>query len=90
MGAYEVTQTQFQRVMGYNPSYHKHPRYNERTPRLPQNPQLPVENVTWDEALQFCNRLSALGAEKSAGRVYRLPTEAEWEYACRSGSKLPQ
>ena len=46
----------------------------------------PVETVTWDEAMEFCRRLSALPAERAAGRVYRLPTEAKWEYACRAGT----
>ena len=45
----------------------------------------PVEMVSWDEAVEFCRRLSALPAERAARRVYRLPTEAEWEYACRAG-----
>jgi formylglycine-generating enzyme required for sulfatase activity len=47
---------------------------------------LPVESVSWTMATEFCRRLSNFGAEKSAGRAYRLPTEAEWEYACRAGS----
>src|SRR5262249_10364720 len=46
----------------------------------------PVEQVTYKEAVEFCRLLSALPAERNAGRVYRLPTEAEWEYACRAGS----
>ena len=47
----------------------------------------PVEQVSWEDAVEFCQRLSALPEEKKAGRVYRLPTEAEWEYACRAGTK---
>ena len=47
----------------------------------------PVEQVSWSDAVEFCQRLSALPEEKKAGRVYRLPTEAEWEYACRAGSQ---
>ena len=46
----------------------------------------PVEHVTWKQADEFCRKLSKLSAEKQAGRKYRLPTEAEWEYACRAGS----
>jgi formylglycine-generating enzyme required for sulfatase activity len=45
-----------------------------------------VETVSWDEAREFCRRLSAMPAERASGRVYRLPTEAEWEYACRAGT----
>ena len=74
MGVTEVTQEQYERVMGTNPSIFK-------------GAQLPVERVSWEDAVKFCRELSALPAERSAGRVYRLPTEAEWEYACRAGSK---
>jgi prepilin-type processing-associated H-X9-DG protein len=83
-GDCEVTQSQFEAVMGYNPSHYKGPLLRE-----PQHVEswrnLPVENVTWNEATEFCRRLSALTAEQSACRHYRLPTEAEWEYACRGG-----
>ena len=73
LGVYEVTQDEYERVMGKNPSKFKGAR-------------LPVEMVSWDEAVEFCRRLSELPAEESAGHVYRLPTEAEWEYACRAGT----
>jgi formylglycine-generating enzyme required for sulfatase activity len=46
----------------------------------------PVETVNWEEAMEFCRKLSALPAERAARRTYRLPTEAEWEYACRAGT----
>jgi hypothetical protein len=71
LGIHEVTQEQYARVIGRNPSHFK-------------GAQLPVETVSWEEAVEFCARLSALPAEKAAGRAYRLPTEAEWEYACRA------
>jgi formylglycine-generating enzyme required for sulfatase activity len=48
---------------------------------------LPVESVSYDDAVEFCRRLSARSAEQARGRVYRLPTEAEWEYACRAGTE---
>jgi hypothetical protein len=47
----------------------------------------PVEQVSWEDAVEFCKKLSDLPEEKKAGRAYRLPTEAQWEYACRAGSK---
>ncbi len=73
LGVTEVTQEQYQKVMGKNPSQFK-------------GPQNPVEKVRWADAVEFCRKLSAMPAEKTAGHVYRLPTEAEWEYACRSGT----
>jgi formylglycine-generating enzyme required for sulfatase activity len=81
LGVYEVTQAQYQKVMGKNPSHFQGAIVGN------ENAWLPVENVSWDEAIEFCMKLSDLPEEKAAGRVYRLPTEAEWEYACRAGSK---
>jgi formylglycine-generating enzyme required for sulfatase activity len=77
-GVYAVTQAEYLKVMGKNQSH-----FNSKTG---DGPQHPVEQVRWGEAVDFCNRLSNLNAEKMAGRAYRLPTEAEWEYACRAGT----
>jgi len=84
LGATEVTQDQYRKVMDENPSWHQPPRVANEW-----SPDFPVENVTWDQATEFCRRLAELPEEKSAGRTYRLPTEAEWEYACRSGMTVP-
>ncbi|HEX4953543.1 MAG TPA: formylglycine-generating enzyme family protein [Thermoanaerobaculia bacterium] len=71
LGATEVTQRQWQLVMGSNPSHFQD-----------QGDQLPVESVTWFEVQGFLERLAKL----SPGSRFRLPTEAEWEYACRAGT----
>ena len=81
LGVYEVTQAQHEKVMGKNPSHFQGAIVGN------ENADLPVENVSWEDAVEFCKKLSELPEEKKAGRVYRLPTEAEWEYACRAGSK---
>jgi formylglycine-generating enzyme required for sulfatase activity len=80
LGVFEVTQAQYEKVIGTNPSYF------QRAKVADQSADLPVESVSWDDAVEFCKRLSDLPEEKKAGRVYRLPTEAEWEFACRAGS----
>lgn len=70
MGRYEVTQGEWESVMGSNPSYRKSCGKN-----------CPVETVTWDGVQEFISKLN----EIKDGYIYRLPTEAEWEYACRAG-----
>ena len=65
----------------------KNPSYFQGVIANNQSLDFPVESVSWDDAVEFCQRLSEVPEEISAGRVYRLPTEAEWEYACRAGSK---
>jgi formylglycine-generating enzyme required for sulfatase activity len=69
LGQTEVTQAQWQAVMGSNPSHSQ------------GNPNHPVEQVSWNDAQEFCRRLS-----QKTGLTFRLPTEAEWEYACRAGT----
>ncbi len=76
LGQYEVTQTQYEAVTGTNPSKFK-------------GTDLPVENVSWNDAMAFCEKLTE--QELMAGRLpkgykYTLPTEAQWEYACRAGT----
>ncbi|MBC1221800.1 SUMF1/EgtB/PvdO family nonheme iron enzyme [Nostoc sp. UCD121] len=71
MGKYAVTQAQYQAIMGSNPSNFK-------------GEKRPVEQVIWDEAVEFCEKLS-----QKIGKTYRLPSEAEWEYACRAGTTTP-
>jgi len=74
LGKFEVTQAQWEAVMGENPSDFK-------------GADNPVETVSWDDCQEFLKKLNALPAVKESGLVFRLPTEKEWEYACRAGSK---
>lgn len=73
MGRYEITQRQYEAIMGNNPSQFKENGANR-----------PVETVSWNNAVEFCKRLS-----QKTRRTYRLPSEAEWEYACRAGTTTP-
>ena len=75
VGMGEVTQAEYQQVMGTDPS-----------DRRARGGIGPVGNLSWNDAQEFCRRLSELPKEKAAGNVYQLPTEAQWEYACRAGT----
>ena len=86
LAAFQVTQEQYQRIMGNNPSWFCASGGGEDKVRGIDTMRFPVEMVTWEEAVAFCERLSELPEEKKAGRTYRLPTEAEWEYSCRGGA----
>ncbi|MBW4662550.1 MAG: SUMF1/EgtB/PvdO family nonheme iron enzyme [Drouetiella hepatica Uher 2000/2452] len=80
MGKYPVTQTQWRSVTQL-------PKINldlNPDPSFFKGDKRPVEQVSWDEAIEFCDRLS-----RKTGRAYRLPSEAEWEYACRAGTTMP-
>ncbi|HEY3362661.1 MAG TPA: formylglycine-generating enzyme family protein [Methanosarcina sp.] len=75
LGIYPMTQEQWQRVMGNSPSYFKGEKH-------------PVENISWDEIQIFFKKLNALENTDGNNRIYRLPTEAEWEYSARAGTAI--
>ncbi len=85
VGIFEVTQEQYKRVMGQNPSFFSATGVGSHLVRGKDTRQFPVEMVSWNDAVEFCRRLSDLSEEKGRKRTYRLPTEAEWEYCCRGG-----
>ena len=78
MSVVPVTQAQYEAVKGKNPS-----RYNRTHGGGAEHP---VENLTWNQAIRFCEKLAKMPDEEVHHRQYRLPTEAEWEYACRAGT----
>ncbi|MBI4602363.1 MAG: SUMF1/EgtB/PvdO family nonheme iron enzyme [Planctomycetes bacterium] len=83
IGVTEVTQGQYQTIMGTNPSFFFGVRDGVD---YGTNPNRPVDSVRWNDAVEFCRRLSVRSEELAAIRSYRLPTEAEWEYCCRAGT----
>ena len=89
MSEHLVTQAQYQQIMKVNPSHFRLEGPGHESVRNLDTSNFPVECVTWRRAQSFCQRLSQRAAERRAGRVYRLPTEAEWEYACRAGTCSP-
>jgi formylglycine-generating enzyme required for sulfatase activity len=86
LGVYEVTQEEYERVMGTSPSYFSSSGWGKDEVSGEDTSRFPVESVSWEEAVEFCRKLSSLPEEKAESRSYRLPTEAEWEYACRAGT----
>jgi uncharacterized protein (TIGR02996 family) len=84
LGVFPITQEQFERVTGGNPSAFARRGRSARSVGRLSTRTFPVECVSWREASDFCRELSSWPEEARAGRRYRLPTEAEWEYACRA------
>jgi formylglycine-generating enzyme required for sulfatase activity len=80
LGKYPVTQAQWSAVAAFSPIN----RELESDPSGFKGADRPVEQVSWEDAVEFCDRLS-----QHTGRPYRLPSEAEWEYACRAGTTTP-
>ena len=80
LGVYEVTQDEYQKVIGDDPNSRQGVHARRAAERIP------ITSVDWLNATEFCRRLSALPEEREGSRVYRLSTEAEWEYACRAGT----
>jgi serine/threonine-protein kinase len=105
LGMYQVTQGEYEKLLGVNPSAFTEKQVDTSTFKPPlseidvksrqadmkkiagkDTSRHPVETVSWEEAMGFCRTLSAMRGERTTRRVYRLPTEAEWEYACRAGT----
>jgi len=84
IGVYEVTQAEYEGVMGRNPSQFTKNGEGGRAVDGLETSRFPVEEVSWNDAREFCGKLSVL-----EGATYRLPTEAEWEYACRGKTTTP-
>jgi formylglycine-generating enzyme required for sulfatase activity len=102
LGVYEVTQKQYREVMKHNPSYfsrdgekgdiagkyYSDPAGGKKAVEGLDTDDFPVDNISWDDAQAFIKKLNALEKEKEKKRKYRLPSEAEWEYACRGGAAV--
>ncbi len=87
-GVYEVTQAEFAQVMGPDHLFFFNPQGpGQNSVQGLDTSRFPADQITWWDAMQFCEKLSFAPKERAAGRVYHLPTEAQWEYACRAGTQ---
>ncbi|NLI35360.1 MAG: formylglycine-generating enzyme family protein [Bacteroidales bacterium] len=86
---YPITQFQYQKLMHINPSFFSIFGRGAKFVINKDTRRFPVESVSWEDAVAFCNILSNQSKELRDKRHYRLPTEAEWEYACRANTKSP-
>lgn len=84
LGIYEVTQAEYQKIMGEKPSWFSSDGRGRKRVAGKNTSQFPVDSVSWHDANVFCRKLT-----EREGKTYRLPTEAEWEYACRAGTTGP-
>jgi uncharacterized protein (TIGR02996 family) len=88
LGVFQVTQEEYQKVTGTNPSHFSPEGASSTAVAGLDTRRFPVDNVSWEDGADFCRRLSEWPEEKRRRRRYRLPTEAEWEYACREGGRV--
>ncbi len=89
LGQYEVTQSEYESVMGTNPSYFSSSSKGSSQVADQDTSVFPVESVSWEDAVAFCRKLTEQDRRTGTlplGWEYRLPTEAQWEYACRAGT----
>jgi uncharacterized protein (TIGR02996 family) len=86
LGVFPVTQAQWRAVMGNNPSWFSATGLGKDAVKELSTDGFPVEHVSWEDATAFLEKLSGMREEREAGRKYRLPSEAEWEYACRAAT----
>jgi formylglycine-generating enzyme required for sulfatase activity len=88
LGVYPVTQEEYEKVTGKNPSgFSRGGRAKDEVQGL-DTQRFPVENASWHDAVAFCEALNKKDLKLPAGWSYGLPTEAEWEYACRAGTTI--
>ena len=85
LGKYEVKQEQYEQIVGKNPSWFSAGGEGKENVKDLDTRDFPVEEVSWEDAVSFCGKLTKLDGK----RRFRLPSEAEWEYACRAGTTTP-